>query len=171
MENPKWRKLVNLEKLLDVHIAAVRKIVDSGLVPPHGDLMPMCVAFRDDGSLITATGVTLSPDHRMRRRQHEALVRWLKELGAAAYTWAAPAWGATIRIEELATLRGGVEARPDRQEIIACTVGDKHQTLSTELRVVRNNRGRIVELTANRVTDTATGLFHDLLLEAKQPVN
>jgi len=162
---------MTLEELLEVHIRNVRRVI-AAAVAPGGDIAPMCAAFRD-GTVSDITVVQVSPDARARQAQHNGLMEWLKEVGAEAYTWVAPAWGVTLATtDNLAaqqaaiTAGGGVKNRPDREEVVLCVVGDKTATLSTELLVVRSADGRITELKPTTVSRTVTGLFHDLLLQA-----
>ena len=163
---------MNLERILDLHIAAVRKIVS--VLPPCGDLKPMCGAWGSDGKLIIVTGVELTVDQAQRRNQHDEMVRWLKIQRAAAYTWAAPGWRALIPSDNMAARQasivagGGVQNLANREEVIICIVGDKSQTISADLDVERDRTGRITQLRRGETSrDASTGLFYDLLLEPK----
>jgi len=159
---------MNLPKLLEVHIGLIRRIVRSGVIPPCGDLLPMCAAFRSDASFIAVVSVELTPDRAQRQSQHVRMMQWLQEQGAAAYGWAAPAWGVTVPAASLAMVTAeGVEKHPDRQETVVCVVGDKDETLSMELLIMRGADGRILELKETRISRATTGLFHDMLLQPR----
>jgi hypothetical protein len=161
---------MTLEQLLEVHIANVRRVIATS-VAPGDDIVPMCVAFR--GEMLEVAVVRISADIRTRQGQHDQLAQWLKSLGAEAYAWVAPAWSVTVQLatDNLGAQQadiiagGGVKARPDREEVVLCVVGDTSATLSTELLVVRGEDGRITELQPTRVSRDVTGLFHDLMLQ------
>jgi hypothetical protein len=136
-----------------------------------GYVQAMGAAFRA-GQVVGVMPVQLTQSNRA--SVHGFLMAWLKEVEADAYTWLSPAWSAEIPADGLPArvadilASGGVEKVPGRREIVILIVGDKDRTLSTELTVERDTSGKMLPLIAGGyVSDKATGLFHDLLLQPK----
>jgi hypothetical protein len=163
---------LTLEKMLDVHIRCVCLVASS--VEPGGDVAPLLGAWRD-GKLVATVNVEIPENRAHRPYAHAAAMQFLEERQADAYTMALTMWTVELTRDEFgAHMRSGksVGERDDRVEAIVCIAGDKKQTLSADLLIVRSPSGRISHLRRREDLPSGsekTGLFHDLLLQRRSP--
>jgi hypothetical protein len=158
---------MTLEELFETHIGAVRMLAVK--VEPHGDIASMLGTWRD-GKLISAACIDVPDEREERQRMHERMMEILALMQADAYTLAMAAWvSPKLSRQELAAHLSagmGVADRADRQEVIVAIAGNREETLSADLEIVRSPNGRISHLKRReRQPGVVTmGLFHDLLL-------